>query len=332
MEVAASCDRPWLALYEPQMGCALAMRIGESARSRQDMDGEEEDELDTRIPLELWLHVCSFLKNDFVAACRLACTCSSLRGLGRHPQIWERWCRDAFPEARGWLPLEGQLRKYCWSWRTMFMLRPRLRLDGIYFISNTKLVRGLPEGRGMKEKDEDFYSPGGKWAIYYRIFKFYPNGMMFAYLCSVQNPVEVRKLAAGVSPARPASLQQKLRGACWGTYSLHEMEDGRVSLQAVVPLRSEDYPRMKPATIGYKLELRAPHAGATNCECVLVDHRCVYDARTNDVKAFDIPNATCVFMPSHAPAAKAKDIWKGCTPMAETDGIFGSAPLPVLSG
>eukprot|EP00310_Coccolithus_braarudii_P012852 CAMPEP_0183339320 /NCGR_PEP_ID=MMETSP0164_2-20130417/6283_1 /TAXON_ID=221442 /ORGANISM="Coccolithus pelagicus ssp braarudi, Strain PLY182g" /LENGTH=200 /DNA_ID=CAMNT_0025509291 /DNA_START=702 /DNA_END=1304 /DNA_ORIENTATION=+ len=172
----------------------------------------------------------------------------------------------------------------------------------------------------MKEKDVDFYSPCGKWCIYYRIFKFFPNGVMFAYLCSVSNPPEVRKAAAGVSPAVPGSLNQRLRGACWGTYQLNEQVrsgEVRTTINVVVPLRHEDYPRMKPATIGYVIELSNARAAASNCDFKILEHRCVYDVRTGDIKQMEVPRPVCGFMPFYVNAAKAKEIWLVITPLVE---------------
>jgi len=213
----------------------------------------------------------------------------------------------------------------------MFMLRPRLRLDGLYFVPYTKLIRGMAEGHGMKEHGTDFYSPVGKWSIYYRIFKFYPNGVMFCYLCSVSNPPEVRKAAVNVSPSSPSSLQQRLRGACWGTYQLTEQfHDGKVvtTINAVVPIRLEQYPRMKSATIGYVIELSNARAGACNCDFKILEHRCVYDVRSGDVKQLEVPRPVCAFMPFYICAAKAREIWLTHTPLVEvrTSGRYMHSP------
>ena len=90
------------------------------------------------------------LLKDFAAACALARACHALRPLSRHPELWERFCRAAFI-LRGQYPIETQLRFYSWSWLCMFLQRRRLRFDGLYYCAVTKLIRGMNEGRGMKE-------------------------------------------------------------------------------------------------------------------------------------------------------------------------------------
>jgi hypothetical protein len=60
--------------------------------------------------------------------------------------------------------------------RTMFQNRCRLRTDGMYYIATTKVLRSTQEGRGMKEKDKDLYSPGGLWVTTYRLLRFFADG------------------------------------------------------------------------------------------------------------------------------------------------------------
>lgn len=201
--------------------------------------------------------------------------------------------------------------------------RPRLRTDGIYFDAHTKLVKGLIEGRGMKEKDEDFYSACGKWSTYYRVFRFYSDGSMFVNI-TTQSPLEVRKAAAAVTPSRPASLRQRLKDACWGSFTLREeAEHGQSTLRidARVLVSHDDYPRMKPAEMRYSLHLsRRPGGGATNAEAVLVGHSCVYDAATGDCKHFEIRKPEVSFIAFGASRATARHVWLSLAPLAEFDG------------
>ena len=248
-EVAVgSFDRPWLELYTPCATRPLAQRIAASASASVPSDRLEVE----AVPLELWLCICSHL-HDFAAMCRLACTCRSLQPLGRNPHVWAARCRDAFC-TRGHHPSDALLRLYGWSWRTMFMLRPRLRFDGLYFTHHTKLMPVKECGYVDKKEAsaECLNGAAGRWCIYYRLFRFFPSGAMFVYLCSTSNPADVRKAAAGVHPSAPAALQRVLRGACWGTYSIAEQRGGGpTTISAVAPLRSEAHPRMKAATVGY---------------------------------------------------------------------------------
>lgn len=203
------------------------------------------------------------------------------------------------------------------------MQRPRLRTDGIYFDAHTKLIKGLIEGRGMKETDEDFYSACGKWSTYYRVFRFYSDGSMFVNITSV-SPLEVKRAAAAVTPSRPASLRQRLKDACWGTFTLREEAEhgqGTLRLDARVPVSHDDYPRMKPAEMRYSLCLSGrPGGGATNAEAVLCGHSCVYDAATGDVKDFTIRNPHVSFIAFGASRAAARHVWLSHVPLAEFDG------------
>ena len=80
----------------------------------------------------------------------------------------------------------------------MFMTRRRLRFDGLYYITTVKVMMGCQEGRGMKEAGKDFYR-GPLAVTYHRIFRFFPNGMMFCYITSmIKTIAEARKGAVEV--------------------------------------------------------------------------------------------------------------------------------------
>ena len=137
--------RPWLDYYTgPGL---LAQRISVAAAAACDDAADD----GARLPAELWLAVVSTLQlSEFANACALARTCHTLRPISRHPELWERFCQAAF-SLRGHLALDSQLRLYSWSWLKMFLRRPRLRFDGMYYLETKKLIRGMVEGRGMKE-------------------------------------------------------------------------------------------------------------------------------------------------------------------------------------
>lgn len=156
----------------------------------------------------------------------------------------------------------------------------------------------------MKEGPScDFYDPRGKWSTFYRIWRFHTDGSMWAYVCSELTPLDVRKLAAAVSPSRPASLSGRLRGACWGTYCVRaDAADGlaeSTTLDAHVPLRLEGYPNMQPTTVRYRFELRSRPASdggdgdaAASCagsELHLSGHLSMSDRRPDDVTHFAVP-------------------------------------------
>lgn len=216
----AEFRRPWLDLYTGSG--LLAQRISSSG-SLTALD--EEDDTGGGLPIELWVQIGKcFGLDDFRAVARLAGTCHLLRTLSRHTEIWQRFCKLAFC-LPGYLSCESQLKVYRFSYREMFRWRRRLRFDGLYYLTTTKLLHGLNEGRGMKEADKDFYNPGGRWVTTFRVFRFYPNGRMFSLLISSQTPGEVRKAASQVAAERPQTLHQKLGpAACWGDFDLRELE------------------------------------------------------------------------------------------------------------
>ena len=140
--------RPWLDYYLPLSECLLAQRIS----STNEKDAEDNDNI---LPIEMWLAVCHcFPQENFRSICALGATCHALQPLSCHPQLFERLCRSAFA-LPGYRPCESVMRLFAWSWRLMFMWRKRLRFDGLYFVATTKLLAGLNEGRGMKEKDKE---------------------------------------------------------------------------------------------------------------------------------------------------------------------------------
>ena len=162
-------NRPWFTLYDPSEDSLLARRIWSGKEG-------EESEQQLVLPFEMWLAIALHL-STFDGPSRLGQVCRSLRPICRHPELWERRARAAF-SSRGFLDSDALLRSYVWSWRKMFMARRRLRFDGVYFISTTRMVEGTNEGRGMKEADKDFYCPGGMKVTYHRIFRFWPSGSL----------------------------------------------------------------------------------------------------------------------------------------------------------
>ena len=288
MALEPMANRPWFTLYDPSEDRYLARQIWSGK--------DEEQDQQLLLPFEMWLAIALQL-STFDGPSRLGQVCRCLRPICRHPELWERRSRAAF-SARGFLPSDALLRSYQWSWRKMFMERRRLRFDGMYYISTTRMLSGTIEGRGMKEADKDFYCPGGHCyhplvsrphphpqpltltphpspltlspppggmkVTYHRIFRFWPSGDLFVYLTGQVQPESVtfRRAAQAVTPARKASLS-RLKGAAWGRFELHEEEggeggEGATSIEARVPQYNADFPHMLPATIQYALALRGP--------------------------------------------------------------------------
>jgi hypothetical protein len=291
-------NRPWFTLYDPSEDSHLARQIWSSK--------DEEQDQQLLLPFEMWLAIALQL-STFDGPSRLGQVCRCLRPICRHPELWERRSRAAF-SARGFLASDALLRSYQWSWRKMFMARRRLRYDGMYCLSTTRMLVGTNEGRGMKEADTDFYRPGGMKVTWHRIFRFWPSGDVFVYLtCQVQpESAAFRRAAQAVTPARKASLSQRLKGAAWGRFELHEVEggegaegaEGATAIEARVPQYNADFPHMLPATIQYALALRGPTRPCpTNCELALLEHTVLGCLPEDPATALEVLQPACSFVP-----------------------------------
>jgi hypothetical protein len=271
--------RPWLDLYMPQHGL-LAQRI---CRLPPEDDGLGGDGGLGGLPAELWMLIVSKVPpEEFASLGVIGCTCHVLRSVARHPQHWEAFCLSAF-SLPGFLSSEPLLRLYSWSWRQMFMQRKRLRFDGVYYITTRKLLHGLNEGRGMKEKDQDFYDPGGRWVVSYEIFRFFSSGIMLSYLVGSHTPAQLLKDLMTLRPDNLRSQSSRLGTVRWGQYTLQETlrhpgsEEGEprdlgerhgapTCLEGRVRLTGgKKYPNMIPSIIRYAFELRSTTpTGGTN--------------------------------------------------------------------
>lgn len=328
MRVETECSRPWLSLYQRRA----------STDTSDETATHDDTHTNARLPLDLWIHVLNRTDDSPSTPANLAATCRALWLLSKNADVWRNRCIRAY-SLRGHEPTKPLLRHYCWDWLRMYVSRPRLRLDGVYFMAHSKLVLGVNEGRGMKEAaDVDYHSPGGKWTTFYRFFRFFRDGTCAVYISSSHNPVTVRKLAAKVNAARPASLHQQLRGANWGTYTLVERRaeaDGpptHVVLEVDVPVASVDYPRMRGAIVHYQL-LLTPHlkeSRATNCDSRLVAH--YLHNGDEKTKHFDVPSPTLHFVAFHATNEVARASWLSLAPMADRGNRWFVKALPESAG
>ena len=146
------------------------------------------------------------------------------------------------------------------------------------------------------------------------------------YITAESTPLDVRKAAFRISPSRPSSLHQKLRGGSWGRYTLQETrgevtgKPGDVIIHLDVPLQSLDYPNMRSSTnIHYTLVLsqHLKESRATNCDCRLVDHYLYDDALDTDRTYFEVTKPSLSFIAFHAPEPVARASWLALAPMAE---------------
>jgi len=158
-------------------------------------------------------------------------------------------------------------------------------------------------------------------SIFYRIFRFFPDGQLLSYVCASKSPVDLRKVLSHVTPPpSTSSLDKQTRDIRWGTFELQEITSPhrRIKIKAEVALRHPDYPRMKPGRISYNFELVATKPGLNNCEFSISDLHCVYDLvnAADDRNSIDIPRPVCAFMPFDVPTPLALQIWHTHTPIA----------------
>uniref|UniRef100_A0A2P2IKQ0 F-box protein n=1 Tax=Rhizophora mucronata TaxID=61149 RepID=A0A2P2IKQ0_RHIMU len=114
---------------------------------------------------------------------RAACVCCKWRYALRNPILWRNACLKAWQLSGVVENYKILQSKYQSSWRKMWLLRPRVRTDGLYVSRNTYIRSGVRE-----------------WTItnpvhlvcYFRYIRFYPSGK-FLYKNCPQVVKEVAK-------------------------------------------------------------------------------------------------------------------------------------------
>ncbi|PIA47423.1 hypothetical protein AQUCO_01400234v1 [Aquilegia coerulea] len=112
-----------------------------------------------------------------------ACVCRKWRYTIRNPVFWRSACLKAW-QASG--PLENYKlvqSKYEYSWRKMWLLRPRIRTDGLYVSRNTYIRVGVAEWKVTNPVH---------LVCYYRYMRFFPSGR-FLYKNSSHKVKDVAK-------------------------------------------------------------------------------------------------------------------------------------------
>lgn len=135
---------------------------------------------------------------------------------------------------------------------------------------------------------------------------------MFSYLCSSHTPADVRKAASNVSADRPASLQQRLKGAYWGAYDVHETEPhgstpGRLGLTASVLLFHEAYPNMAPGTARYVMQLSSGGGAVSSARGTFANNAALQlkalaiESTGGELESLPAPTHDFVFLPFDGP-------------------------------
>ncbi|KAL4183538.1 hypothetical protein AMTRI_Chr11g98770 [Amborella trichopoda] len=165
-------SRPWLSLY------GVRVRPG-STISNPDVDPAL---IHRCLPDEL-LFEQIFARMTPYSLGRAACVCRKWRYTIRNPIFWRGACLKAW-QMTG--PAENcRLVRFSYggSWRKMWLLRPRLRFDGLYVSRNTYIRAGVAEWKVTNPVHV---------VCYYRYIRFYPSGR-FLYKNSSQRLKEVAK-------------------------------------------------------------------------------------------------------------------------------------------
>ncbi|KAI4375135.1 hypothetical protein MLD38_013041 [Melastoma candidum] len=167
---------------------------------------------------------------------RASCVCRKWRYTIRNPVFWRTACLKAW-QLSGVVENYRTLQsKYEGSWRKMWILRPRVRTDGLYVSRNTYIRTGVAEWT---------VSNPVHLVCYYRYIRFYHSGR-FLYKNSSQRVKDVVKFM-NLRASKADSVFS-------GHYTLTDDK-----LEAAIL-----YPGMRPTVLRIRLRLRGTVAGANN--------------------------------------------------------------------
>ncbi|KAI3442707.1 F-box domain-containing protein [Psidium guajava] len=167
---------------------------------------------------------------------RASCVCRKWRYTIRNPIFWRNACLKAWQVSGVVENYKTLQRKYEGSWRKMWLLRPRVRTDGLYVSRNTYIRTGVAEWMVTNPVHV---------VCYFRYIRFFPSGK-FLYKNSSQKVKDVAK-----SMNFRAS---KMDGVFRGHYIL---SDDKVEAALL-------YPGMRPTVLRIRLRLRGTTTGANN--------------------------------------------------------------------
>ncbi|KAJ8762808.1 hypothetical protein K2173_022937 [Erythroxylum novogranatense] len=158
--------RPWLDLYGVNIKPAAPFG---SARIIPYVDPALIHRI---LPDELLLEV--FLRLNPYDLGRAACVCRKWRCTLRNPVFWRNACLKTW-QLSGVVENYKLLQsKYESSWRKMWLLRPRVRTDGLYVSRNTYIRSGIREWNVTNPVH---------LVCYFRYMRFYPSGRFLYRNC-----------------------------------------------------------------------------------------------------------------------------------------------------
>ncbi|KAK1404113.1 F-box protein 7 [Heracleum sosnowskyi] len=223
-----STQRPWLDLYGVYIKPVVPYA---SAISKSHIDPAL---IHRYLPEELLFEI--FTRMSPYTLGRAACVCRKWKYTIRNPVYWRNACLKAW-QLYGVVENYKLLQStYDGSWRKMWLLRPRIRTDGLYVSRNTYIRAGVAEWKVTNPVHV---------VCYFRYMRFYPSGR-FLYKNSSQKVKDVAKFMN----FRAA----KTEGVYSGSYTLSEDK-----VEAAVL-----YPGLRPTVWRIRLRLRGTILGANN--------------------------------------------------------------------
>lgn len=221
-------QRPWLDLYGKNVRPVAAFG---STSNKPFIDPAPIHRL---LPDELLFEV--FARMNPYNLGRASCVCRKWRYTIRNPLFWRNACLKAWQLSGVVENYKILQSRYYGSWRKMWLLRPRVRTDGLYVSRNTYIRAGVAEWKVTNPVHV---------VCYFRYLRFFPSGR-FLYKNSSQKVKDVAKC-------------MKLRASkadCIfsGHYTL---SDDKIEAALL-------YPGMRPTVLRIRLRLRGTTEGANN--------------------------------------------------------------------
>ncbi|CAL8997121.1 unnamed protein product [Prunus brigantina] len=220
--------RPWLDLYG--INVRPVAPVGSTSRKVH----VDPALLHRTLPDELLYEV--FARMSPYDLGRAACVCRKWRYTIRNPVFWRIACLKAWQLSGVVENYKILQAKYDTSWRKMWLLRPRIRTDGLYVSRNTYIRTGIAEWKITNPVH---------LVCYYRYMRFFPSGR-FLYKNSSQKLKDVAKFMN----FRSAKTDSVFSGH-------YTFSDDKVEAAVL-------YPGMRPTVLRIRLRLRGTTVGANN--------------------------------------------------------------------
>ncbi|KAK1300429.1 F-box protein 7 [Acorus calamus] len=167
---------------------------------------------------------------------KASCVCRKWKYTIRNPTFWRSACLKTWQSFGAMENSRIVQRMYEGSWRKMWILRPRLRTDGIYVSRNTYIRTGVAEWKVTNPVH---------LVCYYRYIRFFPSGR-FLYKNSSQKVKEIIRCMNFRASKADCVFN--------GRYTL---ADDKVEAAIM-------YPGVNPTVLRMRLRLRGTTVGANN--------------------------------------------------------------------